>query len=59
MLSLKFNKVDGVDRWRWIFLAGSVLLVPILGPAALFGMYIWFILASFIAFRGKSNTAES
>ncbi len=59
MLSLKFNQVDGVDSWRWIFLAGSVLLVPILGAAALFGMYIWFVLASFIAFRGKSNTAES
>ena len=58
MLSLKFNKKDGVDLWRWIFIGGSVILVPTLGYTAFFGIYIWFISASFIAFRGKSNTPE-
>ena len=58
MLSLKFNKKDGVDLWRWIFIGGAVLLLPILGFAAFFGIYVWFIITSFIAFRGKSNTTE-
>lgn len=58
MLSLKFNKKDGVDSWRWIFIGGSILLVPALGYAVFLGIYIWFITASFIAFRGKSNTPE-
>ena len=58
MLSLKFNKKDGVDSWRWIFIGGSILLVPALGYAVFLGIYILFITASFIAFRGKSNTPE-
>jgi len=58
MLSLKFNKTDGVDTWRWVFIGGAILLLPVLGYAAFFGIYVWFIITSFIAFRGKSNTTE-
>ncbi len=59
MLSLKFNKTDGLDMWRWIFVGVSILLLPVLGSAALFGIYMWFILGSFLAFRGKLNTMET
>ncbi len=59
MLSLKFNSSDGVNTWRWLFIGGSILLIPLLGNAAFFGIYLWFILASFIAFRGRTNNTES
>jgi CDP-diacylglycerol---serine O-phosphatidyltransferase len=59
MFSLKFNKSDGLNGMRWLLVIGSVVFIPLLGAASLLGIYIFYLIVSFIAFRGKSFTAES
>lgn len=59
MFSLKFNGQDGYNSMRLVLVIGSILLSFLFGEAALLVIYIYYLVLSFVVFRGKSNTPES
>jgi CDP-diacylglycerol--serine O-phosphatidyltransferase len=59
MFSLKFNAEDTLNPMRWLLISSMLIMVPLLGASALVGVYLVYLLMSFIVFRGKSNTTET
>lgn len=58
-LSLKFNRKDNKNIFRYVFIGLSVLTIVVLGVWALALIYFLYILISFIAYKGKTLTIES